>query len=67
MFYGANIYDIRVDGSSINFNPNNVEVGWDGGVRITLTNGWADDPVVAVPAVLGQFSKLEVDMIFFKQ
>jgi len=64
MFYDAFIEDILVDGSSVSFNPANIEVGFDEGVRISLTNGWSDDPVIAGPQVIGTFSKLEVVMTF---
>jgi len=63
-FYDAFIEDILVDGRSISFDANNIEVGFDGGVRISLTNGWAETPVVAGAHVIGEFSKLEVVMAF---
>ncbi|MDR2570165.1 MAG: hypothetical protein LBD23_07690 [Oscillospiraceae bacterium] len=64
IWYDAYIDDILVDGSSISFNPNNIEVGFDGGVRVSLTNGWTENPVVAGVHVIGTFSKLEVVMAF---
>jgi len=63
-FYDAFIEDILVDGRSISFDANNIEVGFDGGVRISLTNGWAETPVIAGTHVIGEFSKLEVVMAF---
>ncbi|MCL2002823.1 MAG: hypothetical protein FWG72_02325 [Oscillospiraceae bacterium] len=62
--FSAYIDSIIVDGRSINFYEENIEVGFDGGVRISLTNAWSDDPVVASPAIIGEFSKMEVTMAF---
>ena len=59
-FFDGYIHDILVDGRSIKFNKDNIEVGFDNGIRIALTNGWSEDPVVSNPGVIGTFSKLEV-------
>ena len=63
----AFIYEILVDGRSVSFKEENIEVGnerGEGGIRISLTNGWSDDPVVFSPERIGEFSKLEVIMVF---
>jgi len=65
LFYKAVIYDIRVDGASISFDPDNVSLGWDRGVRFGLTDGWSNSPVVSNPAVIGEFSVLEVEFALF--
>jgi hypothetical protein len=62
--YDAFIDKILVDGREILFNPHNIEVGFDNGVRVALTSYWAEDPVVETPRVIGEFSKLEVVMAF---
>jgi hypothetical protein len=62
--YDAYIDKILVDGREILFNPHNIEVGFDAGVRVALTSAWSDDPVVETPRVIGEFSKLEVVMAF---
>jgi len=62
--YDVYINDIRVDGHSISFEPDNVSVGFDRGVRFGLTDGWADNPVVSGPPAIGEFSKLEVEVVF---
>jgi hypothetical protein len=64
LFYDAFIEKILVDGREIFFVPGNIEIGSDNGVRISLTNGWTDDPVVEGPRDIGTFSKLEVVMVF---
>jgi hypothetical protein len=63
-FYDAFIEKILVDGREIDFRPENIELGMDGGLRLSLTNGWADNPVVSGPNIIGEFSKLEVIMAF---
>jgi len=62
--YDVYINDIRVDGHSISFEPDNVSVGFDRGVRFGLTDGWSDNPVVSGPPAIGEFSKLEVEVAF---
>jgi len=62
--YDVYINDIRVDGHSISFEPGNVSVGFDRGVRFGLTDGWAANPVVSGPPAIGEFSKLEVEVAF---
>ncbi|MCL2697313.1 MAG: hypothetical protein FWE74_04450 [Oscillospiraceae bacterium] len=64
----AYIERITIDGErNVMFNEENIEVSnerGEGGIRITLTNGWAADPVVLSHERIGEFSKLEVVMAF---
>lgn len=62
--YDAFIESILVDGRSVFFDASVIEVGFDAGVRISLTNGWTDTPVVSGVNEIGTFSKLEVTMVF---
>jgi hypothetical protein len=60
---------ILVDGVPIKFNEANIEVfnEWhEGGIRISLTNIWADEPVVTCFRSIGEFSKIEVVMVFVR-
>jgi hypothetical protein len=63
----AYIERITVDGNNVMFNADNIEISnerGEGGIRISLTNGWADDPVVLSHERIGEFSKFEVVMAF---
>ncbi|MDR2558046.1 MAG: hypothetical protein LBC86_00655 [Oscillospiraceae bacterium] len=64
----AYIERITVDGErNVMFNEDNIEVSnerGEGGIRISLTNGWASDPVVISHERIGDFSTLEVVMAF---
>jgi hypothetical protein len=63
----AYIEAILVDGQPIAFDEDNREVSNErneGGIRISLTNGWADAPVVMTHGAIGEFSTLEVIMAF---
>jgi len=60
------IQSILVDGEEIEFDAANAEAGDDGGIRVSLTNVWADNPVVASYNVIGEFSSLEVTLAFIE-
>ena len=62
--YDVYINDIRVNGHSITFEPDNIEIKFDRGLRIPLTDAWADKALLSGPAAIGEFSKLEVEMVF---
>jgi len=60
--YDAFINAIRVDGRSIPFYGENIEMGFDRGIRIAITSMWAEEPVVVSHAMIGEFSKIEVEI-----
>jgi len=62
-FYEAFIDKIVVDGNEVPFNPEGVEVGKDRGIRVPLTSGWAEIPVLDNHTRIGTFSKLEVTLV----
>jgi hypothetical protein len=60
-FFDVFIHSITIDGRDIRFNDEALEVGFERGVRIPLTNVWSDDPVVSGPAAFGgPFTRMEV-------
>ncbi|MDR2589578.1 MAG: hypothetical protein LBC71_01125 [Oscillospiraceae bacterium] len=60
----ANISQILVDGSAIDFDNENIRIGYENGVRISITDIFADDMPVVMPNIITEFSKLEVTMEF---
>ena len=62
--FSAEINSILVDGSEVDFTPEHIEVGSDGGLRVALTSAWAENQVVDGYEAIGEFSKLEVNMKF---
>lgn len=64
----AYIESIKVDGNELRFDASGISVGYDGGVRIGLTDSWAvsagSPTVLSGPQAIGTFSKLEVTMAF---
>jgi len=57
----AYIDSIILDGRALSFDPHNVEVGKDRGIRVTLTSGWSDAPL-SDHSLIGTFSKIEVTL-----
>ncbi|MDR2589579.1 MAG: hypothetical protein LBC71_01130 [Oscillospiraceae bacterium] len=71
IYYEAHIYWITKDGASVSFDDEAVTVGQErGNLRVSLTNSWAQNdgnPVpIDGPQRLGEFSKLEVRMVFIE-
>jgi len=60
--FDAAIESILVDGSPVSFDPFVVEVGADRGIRVPLTSGWADEPVLPGYHSIGTFSTLEITL-----
>jgi len=60
--FDAAIESIVVDGNPVSFDPFVVEVGADRGIRVPLTSGWADEPVLPGYHSVGTFSTLEVTL-----
>lgn len=68
--YDAFIESIVIDGNSVSFNADAVQIAYDGGIRIALTSYWAEDdmplagPVYGAPddGDIGSFSRIEVRM-----
>ncbi|MDR2598780.1 MAG: hypothetical protein LBC73_00710 [Oscillospiraceae bacterium] len=60
----ASISQILVDGAAIPFNNENIRIGYENGVRISITDIFADDIPVVLPDIIVEFSVLEVMMEF---
>jgi hypothetical protein len=57
----AHIEYIKVDGERIPFNRDDEpEVGFDRGIRVPITNGWASTPLVVSHERIGEFSTFEI-------
>jgi hypothetical protein len=57
---------IKVDDVYIDFDSVNVGMGYDSmGLRVSITDFWTDTPVVSHFSEIGEFSRLEVEMVIF--
>ncbi|MDR2598781.1 MAG: hypothetical protein LBC73_00715 [Oscillospiraceae bacterium] len=72
-FYDAHIYWITKDGANVSFEADYVHVGQErGNLRVSITNSWAESageevPIAGGPQRIGEFSKLEIRMVFLEK
>jgi hypothetical protein len=59
--YTVSVASVKADGEDVPFTVANIDLSFEDGVRVILTNGWSDTPFIAKGAI-EEFSKLEVTL-----